>query len=857
MIDTEKNKKLIRKRAESVVALQNHPLTKSLQHISLEETQKIVHEFEVHQIELELQNEELLRTQIELEATKERYFDLYDMAPVGYCTLNSNGFIQEINFAVLDLLGKERTHITGKPFSSFIFAEDQDTYYIYRKKLAGSDKQEECELRIINSDETPLWISLIAVEEQDRVLLIIKDISERKIFEDKLELSASVFTNTGEAIMITELDGTISDVNESFVSITGYTKEEVIGTKPSILTSGKQNQLYYQGMWTSLLNIGSWKGEIWNKRKDGEVYPEMLCINTVYDYHGEPKHYVALFSDISEVKEYEETLKHIAHYDQLTKLPNRVLLADRLLHGISQTKRNHHHLAVIFLDLDGFKEVNDMYGHDVGDKLLVELAKKMKQELREGDTLARIGGDEFVAVLFDLEEVNGALPIITRLLDATTRTIKVDELFIQISASLGVTFYPQHEITDADQLLRQADQAMYQAKLSGKSRYHIFDAEENNLIKERFEGIEQILHAFKKEELELYYQPKVNMRTGEIVGVEALMRWNHPTKGLISPLDFLPVIEGHVSSIEIGEWVIESALKQIKIWKERGINIPISVNTGARQLLEEGFEEYLESILSQYPTVEPHMLEIEVLESSKLEDMIRATDVMNACRSLGITFSLDDFGTGYSSLIYLKSLPIKQIKIDQGFVREMLENPYDLSILEGIISLSKSFGMSVIAEGVETSEHAMMLVQLGCDLGQGYVIARPMPASEFPSWVKNYISNKQWQEQKLLNPLERQIFSIKVQHHAWIKSVKKSIMNLEMKPIKQHCADECYFGKWLESSGKEYLGKKYKEVLLMHTNIHQFADKLFSLHREGNTEKALDGLKQLDEMEDSLLKNLS
>lgn len=751
MTDEEENMQSIRKRAEAAVDSKNTKTTKHIQNLSLNEVQEILHELEVHQIELEMQNEQLRTTLEELERTKKRYFDLYDMAPVSYCTLSQDGLIQEANLATSSLLSMDRDKLIKLPLSNFILPEDQDIYYMYRKKFFTSDEQQECELRMIKADKTPFWAYLTAIREVNAdeasvLRLVISDISERKIFEEKLELSASVFKNTGEAIMITDLDGVISDINESFTRITGYSKEEVVGEKASLLSFGQHSKEYYSLLWKALKEDGSWKGEIWNKRKDGQIYAGMLIINTVYDYHGEPNHYVALLSDITAIKEYTNSLKNIAHYDQLTSLPNRVLLADRLLNGMIHTKRNKKHLAVIFLDLDGFKEINDSYGHEIGDKLLVILAEEMKQSLREGDTLARIGGDEFVAVLFDLDDISVSFPTFTRLLEAAARKVDIDGVWIQLSASLGVTFYPQDQIVDADQLLRQADQAMYQAKLSGKNCYRIFNTEENDLIRERFEGIKQLREALRKDEFVLYYQPKINMHTGEVIGTEALIRWQHPTKGILSPMEFLPVVTGHSLAVQIGKWVIDTALSQIKLWHEQGIRMPVSVNVGARQLLEEGFVNYLESVLLQHPTVAPDMLELEVLESSRLEDLSRAKYVMNAAKSLGVTFSLDDFGTGYSSLTYLKQLPIKYIKIDQSFVRDMLHDPDDLSIIEGIISLSKAFHCAVIAEGVETSEHAIALLQLGCELGQGYTIACPMPEMDFISWLKEYKPNVSWKK---------------------------------------------------------------------------------------------------------------
>ena len=768
MTNEEKKKKLIRNQAEEIIALKDIEKPENLQIYSLYETKKIIHELEVHQIELKMQNEELLAIQNELEKSKKRYFDLYDMAPIGYCTLNQECIIEEANLAISNLLAKQRDQLIKQSLCKFIFPEDQDIFYLYRKKIFTSQKQQDCEIRMIKEDKTIFWAHFTAIAEVNEnkeplFRLVINDISERKIFEEKLKLSASVFKNAGEAIMITDLDGTISDVNETFTKITGYTKEEVIGKKTNILSSGKQNKEYFKNMWKTLNKVGSWSGELWNKKKDNELFAAMLIINAVYDYQRNTSHYVALFSDITAIKEYEDSLKNIAHFDQLTKLPNRVLLADRIENKMIQTKRNKQHLAVIFLDLDGFKEINDTYGHHIGDKVLVSLAKEMRKALREVDTLARIGGDEFVAVLSELDEISDALPIIIRLLESASKEIKIDNIKIKISASLGVTFYPQNQIANADLLLRQADQAMYQAKLFGKNRYHFFNTEENNLIRDKFESIKEIKNALENKEFVLYYQPKINMCRGQVIGVEALIRWKHPQKGILYPLSFLPIIEEDSLSIDIGEWVINTALLQIKDWQEQGINIPISVNIGAHQLLAENFVNRLKDILDKYPSVKSKMLELEVLETSRLEDLHKAKNVMNACIKLGVSFSLDDFGTGYSSLIYLKQLPIKQIKIDQNFVQGMLNNSNDLSIVDGIISLCKAFHLSVIAEGVETAEHSIILLGLGCKLAQGYEISRPMPSELFSNWLKEYKPNPLWQNQDLFNSNQKQLLFTKVQ----------------------------------------------------------------------------------------------
>jgi diguanylate cyclase (GGDEF)-like protein len=470
----------------------------------------------------------------------------------------------------------------------------------------------------------------------------------------------------------------------------------------------------------------------------------MLTISTVFDAGGKPQHYVAIFSDVTEAKQHEQQLHHIAHYDALTNLPNRVLLADRLTQSMLQSQRRGLKLAVIFLDLDGFKAINDNFGHDAGDHLLAVLANRMKMTLREGDTLARIGGDEFVAVLVDMATDAESLPMLKRLLGAVAEPIAFNDSSLLVTASLGVTFYPQESDIDADQLQRQADQAMYQAKLLGKNRFHIFDTEHDRSVRGHNESLEELREALGNGQLTLFFQPKVNMRSGGLVGVEALIRWQHPTRGLLGPGVFLPIIENHALAIDVGEWVIHTALDQVQVWHGKGLDLPVSVNLGARQLQQRDFVGRLRTILSQHPLVPAGSLELEVLETSALEDISGVTHVIEQCRLMGVLFALDDFGTGYSSLNYLKRLPVARIKIDQSFVRDMLDDADDLAILQGVIGLAHAFKREVIAEGVETVAHGSALLQLGCELAQGYGIGKPMPGPDLLVWAQRWRSEPTW-----------------------------------------------------------------------------------------------------------------
>ncbi len=435
----------------------------------------------VHQIELELQNEELRTLRLAFEASRARYLDLYDMAPVGYCTLDAQGLILRGNLKAATLLGLPRAALLKRRFANFIFNEDQGEYARLHDRLLATRQPQECDLRMLDGNSLPFWTHLattLAESEDDAAVMrvVVTDISARKQAESELRRAASVFTHSGEGIMITSSDGKIIDVNEAFCRITGYSRQEVLETPPELFRSGSQDDNFYQGVWDALTATGRWCGEVWNRRKSGEMYAALLNVSTVQDGQGNTVQYVALFSDITAIKDHQSHLEHIAHFDALTNLPNRLLLADRLQQAMGHARRRDQLLAVAYLDLDGFKDVNDRYGHDMGDRMLVRLATAMKDAMRVGDTLARIGGDEFVAVLVDLDGMEGCGPMLKRLLEAAAVPVTMGDSVLRCSISIGVTFYPQAVNMDAEQLLRQADQAMYQAKLSGKNRYQIFDA---------------------------------------------------------------------------------------------------------------------------------------------------------------------------------------------------------------------------------------------------------------------------------------------------------------------------------------------------------------------------------------------
>jgi len=684
---------------------------------------------------------------------------------------------------------------------------------------------------------------------------------QQKKAEKRLILHDTAFFNAHEAMTLTDENGIIIDINPSFSRITGYSREEAIGHNPRVLKSGKHTKQFYQAMWHSLNTTGGWQGEIWNRKKSGEIYPENLSITSVKDDKGKVTNYVAVFADVSQFKKQQLELKQMAYYDALTNLPNRFLLTDRITQAILQTQRTKTYMAICFLDFDGFKPINDTYGHEAGDSLLIEMANRFQNILREGDTVARIGGDEFVFLLIGLNKINEYELAIKRILRTIAQPMMFNEDIVTLTASIGVTMYPNDD-EDADTLLRHADQAMYNAKQKGKNCYYLFNTEKNAYVQTVAQKIKRIEQALINDEFVLFYQPKVDLRSGKVFGLEALIRWQHPEKGLIPPNDFLPLIEDHELIKTIGEWVIDTALQQMSYWLDHGMDIEVSVNVSSRQLQQNDFVEKLKKQLDKYPKVNPKNLEMEVLETAALEDIINVADIIKQCNAFGVEFALDDFGTGYSSLTYLKRLPTNTLKIDMSFVQKMLVEPSDFAIVEGILGLASAFQNRPIAEGVETLDHALMLLQLGCQYVQGYGISRPMPAKDVVNWVLQWKLPKEWQKyQKLYwDDTDYPIFLAQIEHRYWADIVLNSVE--QKKPILLLNIDDhhhCNFGKWYDNIGQHKYSQfeSFKQVEHSHIAIHKTAGLIEVLIQQGQFVKAEQQLDDLFQQRDEIVKSLA
>lgn len=623
-----------------------------------------------------------------------------------------------------DLIAEEKT-IIGK----IRRGERIRHYETIRKKKDGSS--------------FPASVTISPIRDGDGEVIgaskIVRDMSIERALESEMRLSATVFDHASEAIIITDAEGRFIHVNRAFTSITGYTLNEVLGQTPAIFKSSRQGPELQLKMLAELKAKGHCQGEIWSRKKTGEAFAALVSVSRVTESGGSPGRYIAMFADTTAIREQQELMERMAHFDLLTDLPNRILLAERLERCIRKADKYQSEFAVAYLDLDGFKLINDNLGHSAGDDVLAVFGRRMSAVLRDGDTLARVGGDEFVLLIEFERDSDDYLTALGRILSVCKAPILLDDVEVTLSASVGVTLYPNDPST-ADLLLRHADQAMYEAKQAGRDQIKFFDTTRDQKARKTYSLVNELGRAIEKNELFLEYQPKVDVTTGQIIGAEALLRWRSADGRILYPSDFLLPIEDWPVIDDIGQWVIQNALAQIEAWHRLGKSVPVSVNIAPRHFLQPEFPAQLKKLMEEHGEqigIE-RLLEIEIVETQKFFDLSQVARIMQDCSQLGVRFSLDDFGTGYSSLAYLKALPAETLKIDRSFIMSMTSSPNDMLIVKALIGLAKAFNREVVAEGVETEEQVDILVGLGCFNIQGYGIARPMSAERFLNWSESW-----------------------------------------------------------------------------------------------------------------------
>lgn len=686
------------------------------------------------------------RKRLEKKLRRER--DLFSGGPVALVSwaLDEHWSITYASDNVEPIFGYSSKALMDKDFryATIVYPEDLDRVAKeVSEHLKNGDESWEQSYRIVLSSGEVRWIFDYTRVEKDEetgepslLYGYIVDDSERKNGELQLGLYARVFLSTHDGIMICDENSNILKVNPAFTEITGYEEREVIGKNPKILSSGKQPPEFYAFFWEAIQSKGEWSGELWNRQKSGDFYIAETKISVLLDAQGEITNYVGVFSDITREVKHQEKLENLAHYDALTQLPNRVLLSDRLGIALARAKRKKTTLAVCFVDLDGFKPINDQYGHDSGDKVLIEIANRIRQDLREEDTVARIGGDEFILLLGNIRSKTLLTEYLNRLLLSLNRPFPWLGSDVSIGASIGIALSGAGE-QEGDALVRQADQAMYEAKRLGRNRYHFFDVEEDALIQTQSNNLNEIKYALEDEQFELFYQPKVLLETGKVEGYEALIRWNHPENGVLPPVTFLPQTEGKPISLSIDFWVIKTAFEQHDTWSQAGYTTNISVNIAGEAILSPTLIPFLVDLTIKYPNVSPY-IELEILETASLLNIDKAIRMMEMCIELGFSIALDDFGTGHSSLTYLRHLPVQTVKIDQSFVRDMLVDKGDWKLVDSVIGLAESFELHSVAEGVETFEIGRELKEMGCEYIQGYGVSKPMPAPKVLAWKDSW-----------------------------------------------------------------------------------------------------------------------
>lgn len=596
--------------------------------------------------------------------------------------------------------------------------------------------------RIQNLDGDYVWVHARgrAIRDEQtravRLIGIVRDVTEQKLNEERLQQAAVVMQSTTEGVVVTDAQNRIVSVNPAFCRITGYEAETVIGQTPSFLKSGWHPDEFYAEFWRYLKSTGVWQGEIWNRRQNGEIYPQWQTINAVHDESGDLSHYVAVFADISQIKRSQEEIDFLAHHDPLTRLPNRLLMVERLGNALARAKRSDRRLGLIFIDIDRFKAVNDSMGHTAGDELLRVAAARISELCREQDTLARLGGDEFIMLVEDLEEAADLTPFALRIQRAFNNPFDIDGRSLHLSCSLGMSVYPD-DGEDSAELLKNADTAVTLAKKNGRNTYAFYTQALTQSARRQM-TLESDLHrAIKEQELRVYFQPQQDLVSRRIVGMEALVRWQHPVLGIIPPMDFLPAAHHAGLMSAVDEYVLNVACRQMRAWLDRGFALQTMAVNMSGYWLQRG--EVIASVQAALKDtgLPAHHLELEVTEDEIMEHGEQSGPVLDTLRNLGVKLAIDDFGTGYSSLLRLKRLPVTKLKIDRGFTMDLPGDSNDSAIARAIIALGKSLQMSITAEGIETLAQEQLLSDLECDFGQGYLYSKPLPPDQLEDLLKN------------------------------------------------------------------------------------------------------------------------
>ena len=699
----------------------------------------LVHELEVHQEELRTQNEGLIRTQLELEESQSRYRDLFELAPVGYFFLTRSGVVEQVNLRGAEMLGVTRSRLVGKPLLLWVRSEDRDLLARHLRKVFHGERG-WVELALERRGVEPLYALLqsVPMTENGEVRFAraaLLDISQRRRAEAEAWLAARTIENTLEGVVVTDPRLRVITANPACERITGYRREEILGLRPPMLDSDQHDSAFHAGLWRTVKETGSWQGEVWTRRRDGSIYPEWLNLSRLVDDSGAVTHYVITFSDISQQEETRRRLQTLAYYDAITGLPNRHLFYDRLQQALAVARREGRSVGLLFLDLDRFKLINDTLGHSFGDLMLRQVADRLNYGLREVDTVARMGGDEFTVILPAVAGVADSVSAAGRALACFASPFEIEGRNYYLGASVGIAHFPDHG-EDADTLVKSADAAMYEAKTQGSNSVCVFHTHLHDDVSERLELESALRGALAAGQLRLAYQPQVELASGRVEAVEALLRWDHPQLGSVSPGWFVRVAEETGLIVPIGRWVLQQACADAASWRrEAGLDVRVAVNLSQLQFMQRDLTDEVAACL-EATGLPPEGLELEITESAAMPNLDHAVTTLRWFRDMGIAVSVDDFGTGFSSLSQLRRLPLSTVKVAQDFVQHIPQDSDDCAIATTIIDMGHNLNLRVVAEGVETQSQFDFLAERRCDAIQGHLFAAPQPLRDLLAFLQ-------------------------------------------------------------------------------------------------------------------------
>lgn len=762
----------------------------------------------------------------------------------GVVIINKEGEIRFVNTYAANLLGHGCTELTGSNFLYPLSADE--TQEIEVLKPSGEILSVQMNVKEGAWENAFAWV------------VSLKDISEFKAKEKMLSISSKGISSAFEGIIITDEKGTILEVNKAFLKMTGFNEVEIIGKNPRVWKSGYQSADFYKRLWKTLLKEGHWSGELWDKYKNNKLYPVFLSISAVKNSEDEISNYIGFFHDLTEFKAQEKQIEHFKLYDYLTGLPNKLLLTQKLDNYIDEmfeTKKKLILMSIrVFDSLKGHASYSEEA--EVRDIIILEALDRIKQVSSGKKLVSRIGYSEFVLVFLDHQTIERMESEAKSVISVVSKPYKIKGKSYTLQSIIGVTFTTKNSLVSAEDLLNQAEIARHKAMQKGFNQFDFFDAESEKQVLAFHQHIEALRQAIHHDQLRLYYQPKIDLDSGKVIGIEALLRWIHPDKGLLTPDQFLRGTDNHDVSLELGKWVLEEALKQLDKLIKNKSNIAVSVNISSFQLQDKYFIRRLEKILSKFPNLPDFSLVLEILETEALDDLLRVSKIIKICREKGILFSLDDFGTGYSSLTYLKELNTSEVKLDQSFIRNVLSSPQDLSILKTTIELCQLIDRDLVAEGVETMIHGKLLHHLGCTFVQGYAIAKPMPAEELMLWLKEWKFDPKWQQNRFTKESLDELIFLAIQNYHSFQNLHRYIER-NQPTISEFSFEQCPISHWLIKNKKGLKDEKtFLNLYHLHEKQNVLANKICHLKAREKIEQAREELKKLDEFLGMLLKKL-